>query len=66
MVKLRGTMGSEIPKGFGTSASASEVTKRIAEDDVAPREEAQRAQVEENLGAPQMPSPMGWREDESG
>jgi hypothetical protein len=66
MVKPHGTSGLENPEGSATSTSAPEVRKRVAEDEAALTEEAKWAQVEKHSGAPQMPSPLEWREDESG
>jgi hypothetical protein len=43
VVKPQGIAGSEIPEGFGTSASAPKARKRVAEDNAAPREEAKQA-----------------------
>jgi hypothetical protein len=55
---------SWIPEGSGTSTSALEARKRVAEDDAAPTEEAKQAQVEKHSGTPQMLSPLERREDE--
>jgi hypothetical protein len=43
VVKPHGIAGSEIPEALGTSASTPEARKRVAEDDMASREEAKQA-----------------------
>jgi hypothetical protein len=43
VVKPHGTVGLQIPEGFGTSVSAPEARKRVAEYDVTPMQEVKQA-----------------------